>query len=63
MTDIIVHYTPQNEWEKYRVRILCGAEFETAVTNSKDAVTCKVCLKLLKQEQVSSEVEYGETCC
>jgi len=38
---------------------LCGAEFVDGETTSKEAVTCPVCLKLLKQEQIVDELLGG----
>ena len=43
----MIHYTPQHVWDNYRITILCGAVFTDGVTNSKEAVTCPICLKLL----------------
>ena len=47
----MIHYTPQNVWDNYQITILCGAEFTEGVTNAEEAVTCPVCLKLLKKQK------------
>jgi len=53
---IDIHYV-ENFWNGSKP--LCGAEFVDGETTSKEAVTCPVCLKLLKQEQIVDELLGG----
>ena len=53
---IDIHYV-DNFWNGSKP--LCGAEFVDGETTSKEAVTCPVCLKLLKQEQIVDELLGG----
>ena len=52
-----IHYTPQHIWDGLKVVILCGAVLYEAVTHCKEAVTCPVCLELLKQERQEQTIK------
>jgi len=53
----MIHYTPQHVWDNYRITILCGAEFTDGVTNSKEAVTCPVCLEMIRKEREQENIK------
>ena len=55
---ITIHYV-DNYWNGSGP--LCGAKFDVnAESTSEEAVTCKVCLDLLKQEKTVKELGFGQ---